>query len=102
MGGWGPFTVREIEGLFADHGFDQTTEVEPEQGVRRTAAAERLAAVDWSVPDEQQRLLALVDDVLEFYPDAESGSALSPGRRLRRALARVRGSTLATGPGESA
>src|SRR5207342_659466 len=91
MGGWGPFTVREIANLFVDHGFEETAEVEPEQGVRRTEAAEHLAPIDWAIPDQRQRVLALVREVLEFYPEAEDESPLSPGRRLRRALERVEG-----------
>jgi hypothetical protein len=89
MGGWGPFTVREIERLFTDHGFEETAEVEPEQGVRRTTAAQYLGAVDWSDPAQRRRLIQLAEEVLEFYPPDESESAVSPGRRLRRALARV-------------
>jgi hypothetical protein len=30
MGGWGPFTVREIANLFEEHGFEESVEVEPE------------------------------------------------------------------------
>jgi hypothetical protein len=89
MGGWGPFTVREIAALFEDHGFEETGEAEPQQGVRRTEAAERLAPIDWSDASQRQRLLTLIDDVLEFYPETEEESPLSPGRRLRRALQRV-------------
>jgi hypothetical protein len=90
MGGWGPFTVREIEGLFADHGFEETAQVEPEQGVRRTTAAEHLGPIDWSIPAQRHRLIDLAEEVLEFYPEVEGETALSPGRRLRRALARAR------------
>jgi len=81
MGGWGPFTVREIEGLFSDHGFEEAADVEPEQGVRRTAAAEYLAPIDWSNPDQQARLIGLAEEVLEFHPEGEGESAVSPGRR---------------------
>jgi hypothetical protein len=96
MGGWGPFTVREIAALFNDHGFAETADVEPEQGVRRTEAAEHLAPIDWDDADQRRRLLALIDDVLEFYPEAEEDSPLSPGRRLRRALERLEAGAGAT------
>jgi len=99
MGGWGPFTVREIEGLFIDHGFEASEEVEPEQGVRRTAAAEHLAPIDWADADQRRRLLQLADEILQFYTETDEESPLSPGRRLRRVVTRIRetGSAAVTG-----
>lgn len=88
MGGWGPYTVREIANLFEDHGFEETEAVESEQGVRRTAAAEYVDAVDWDDPDQRARLRAVIDEVLAHYPAdaAEPGDA---GNRLRRSLERA-------------
>jgi hypothetical protein len=57
--------------------------------VRRTEAARYLASIDWDNADQQRRLRALMDDVLEFYPETEEESPRSPGRRLRRALERL-------------
>jgi TIR domain len=92
MGGWGPFTVREIANLFEEHGFEESVEVEPEQGVRRTTAAEYLAAVDWDDASQRGRVLDLGNEVLEYYPEAEdAGHPGRPGPRLRRALSRVAG-----------
>jgi hypothetical protein len=90
MGGWGPFTVREIANVFEDHGFQESVEVEPEQGVRRTTAAEYLALIDWDDASQRDRLLGLADDVLDYYPEAEDAGQPGPGTRLRRALTRVR------------
>jgi len=88
MGGWGPFTVREIADLFEDYEFTESTEVEPEQGVRRTTAAEYLAPIDWNNPDQRARLLALIEAVLDFYPEhAEDAGGV--GTRLRRVRDRV-------------
>jgi hypothetical protein len=88
MGGWGPYTVREIANLFEDHSFEDTAEVEPEQGVRRTAAAEYLDAIDWDDPDQRRRLDAVIDEVLAHYP-AEQAQPGDLGGRLRRSLARA-------------
>lgn len=90
MGGWGPFTVREIANLFEDHGFEESVEVEPEQGVRRTTAAEHLAAIEWDDAGQRSRLLELADEVLGYYPEAEDAGQPGPDTRLRRALVRVR------------
>jgi hypothetical protein len=89
MGGWGPYSVREISNLFEDHGFDDTTPVDPEQGVRRTAAAEYLEPIDWDNADDRGRLLALIDEVLAQYPVEADEPDRGPGGRLRRSLARA-------------
>lgn len=89
MGGWGPFTVREITSLFDDHGFPGRGVTDPQQGVRRSEAAEHIAAIDWADHDARQRLIALTSDVLEFYPEAPDDPPNAPGRRLRRALDRI-------------
>jgi hypothetical protein len=88
MGGWGPYTVREIANLFEDHGFEDTAEIEPEQGLRRTAAAEYVDAIDWDNPDQRTRFQALIDDVLSHYP-ADQAEPGDPGERVRRTLARA-------------
>lgn len=88
MGGWGPFTVREIANLFEDYEFTESGDVEPEQGVRRTTAAEYLAPIDWEDPDQRGRLLELIEAVLDHYPEhAEDAGGV--GTRLRRVLNRV-------------
>ena len=88
MGGWGPYTVREIANLFEDHGFEDTAQIEPEQGVRRTTAAEYLDAIDWNEGDQQRQLQAVIDEVLANYP-AEQEEPGDVGARLRRSLARA-------------
>lgn len=89
MGGWGPFTVREIANLFEDVDFTESREVEPEQGVRRTTAAEYLAAIDWDDLGQRERLLALIEAVLDYYPEHAEDTA-GVGTRLRRVRDRVR------------
>lgn len=91
MGGWGPFTVGQIVSLFDEHGFDESGEVEPEQGVRRTTAAELLEPIDWDDPDQRRRLSTLVDDVLDYYPEGPNDLPGTAGHRLRRAVERARG-----------
>jgi TIR domain len=88
MGGWGPYTVREIANLFEDHGFEDTAQVEPEQGVRRTTAAEYLDAIDWDDRDQRRRLRAVIDEVLANFP-AEQEAPGDLGARLRRSLHRA-------------
>jgi len=85
MGGWGPFTVGQIANVFEDNGFVSAAQVEPEQGVRRTTAAEYLAAIDWDDPDQRKRLLQVAGEVLAYYPE-EDGKPGDPGQRLRRTL----------------
>jgi TIR domain len=89
MGGWGPFTVREIVVLFGLHGFDEEAEAPEEQGVRRQTAANFVAAIDWSDTEQQRNFLDLVEEVLERYPPDPAESPLAPGRALRSALRRV-------------
>lgn len=89
MGGWGPYSVREISNLFEDHGFENAVPVEPEQGVRRTTAAEHLEPIDWDDPNQRRRLLALIDEVLTNYPVEPNEPDRGPGGRLRRSLARA-------------
>jgi hypothetical protein len=89
MGGWGPYSVREIENLFEDHDFTETAQIEPEQGVRRTTAAEYLEPIDWEDQEQRRRLLALIDEVLAHYPADAEDADRQPGGRLRRALARA-------------
>jgi hypothetical protein len=89
MGGWGPYTVREIEALFNLHGFEHTGSAEPEAGVCRQTAADFIVAIDWADPDQRLRLINLIQEVLEHYPPQEGESPLLPGRALRGALERV-------------
>jgi hypothetical protein len=85
VGGWGPYTVREIHDLFNSHEFVDRGQVQDAGGERRTAAEEFHAAIDWTSPEQAQRYLDLVADVLDHYPEAEDTPG-SPGRNLRRAL----------------
>lgn len=104
VGGWGPYTVREIVDLFNSHGFlDRDDLTEDFGGARRTTAEEFHARIDWNDPDHAQRYLDLVAEIIEQYPSGslEPGS---PGHALRRSL--ERGGFLALGgrlelPGKS-
>jgi hypothetical protein len=89
MGGWGPYTVREIEVLFNLHGFEETVSAPEEQGVRRQTAADFIGAIDWDDSDSRSRLLRLIAEVLHHYPPQDGESPLSPGRALRGALERA-------------
>jgi len=86
MGGWGPYTIAEIEELFKMYGFTETAdEVGDVGGVRRTVAESFQRKIDWGDPDQRRRYLMLVDDVLENYPDVD-GNQAPEVRKVRRAL----------------
>jgi hypothetical protein len=85
MGGWGPYSVREIDELFRTYGFSETVELEDIGGVRRTRAEEYQRCIDWGDPDQRRRYLMLVEDVLSNYPD-EDGAPSPIARKVRRAL----------------
>jgi signal recognition particle subunit SEC65 len=85
MGGWGPFTVAQIDELFRVYGFTETAEVDDVGGARRTAAESFQRRIDWGDPEQQRRYLMLVEDVLENYPDID-GKPDDMARRVRRAL----------------
>jgi len=86
VGGWGPYTAREIDDLFHSYGFTESDPDIPDVGgVRRTAAESYQSRIDFSSPEEVQRYLALVDEVLQNYPDDPQNPG-SVGQKLRRAL----------------
>lgn len=89
VGGWGPYTVREISDLFIGHGFtDYNGEVEDAGGARRTEAEAFQSRIDFADPDAARRYLELVDEVLEEYPE-EAETPDPVGIRLRQALRRA-------------
>lgn len=86
VGGWGPFTVRDIDDLFHSHDFTREDDSTPIEGGERRTEAERFhRRIDWTSPTQAQRYLNLVADVLDFYPEAEDQPG-TPGHRLRQAL----------------
>jgi hypothetical protein len=87
MGGYGPYSVREIEDLFRTFGFEEKTdEIDEVSGVRRQMVEEYQRAIDWSDPDQRRRYLLLVEDVLENLPDLEDGKPDPQAKAIRRAL----------------
>src|SRR5207247_628621 len=90
VGGWGPYTVREIEDLFRSNGFlDLDRDAADAGGARRTTAEAFHARIDFHSRDQASRYLDLVEEVLEHYPE----NVLEPdpiGQRLRRELRRAR------------
>jgi hypothetical protein len=89
VGGWGPYTAREIDDLFNGNGFtDFDRDVPDAGGVRRTAAEAYHARINFRSADESRRYLELVDEVLQNYPE-DSSDRNSPGERLRLALRRA-------------
>lgn len=83
MGGWGPYTEREIRELFRTFEFVDTAAISDDdvQGVRRRAAEEHLLAVNWHAADQRKRLLMLVDDVR-----AKDGVSIDEAHAIDRAL----------------
>lgn len=89
IGGWGPYTVREIDELFASFGFeDRDLEVPDVGGQRRTRAEGYQARINFEDPESVRRYLALVDEVLLNYPD-DPEYPRTPGEALRRSLRRA-------------
>lgn len=89
VGGWGPYTARDIDDLFQSHGFLDFDDGVPDAGgVRRTTAEKYQARADFGSFEDARRYLDLVDEVLERYPeDAVESAPL--GNKLRRELARA-------------
>lgn len=85
MGGWGPYTARQIEELFRTFGFTESTDVVDIGGVRRSTADAYQACINWADPDQRRRYLSLVEDVLGEYPTVE-GKDPPEARAIRRAL----------------
>lgn len=92
VGGYGPFSVREVHDLFESYGFSTRAQVEDAGGERRTAAQEHLQAIQWSSSDAQQRLFRLVEEVLAHYPETDDPPA-TVAIRLRAARDNVRATT---------
>jgi hypothetical protein len=74
MGGWGPYSFREIDELFRTYGFSDAVELDDIGGVRRTRAEEYQRCIDWADPEQRRRYLMLVEDVLSNYPDVDGES----------------------------
>lgn len=86
VGGCGPFTVRQIDDLFNAHEFtDRDASVPNAGGERRTEAESYNARINWASPNQAQRYLDLLADVLDYYPTATDQPG-SPGWKLRKAL----------------
>jgi len=89
VGGWGPYSVREVDELFAAFRFvDRDPEVPEVGGQRRTRAESYQERINFDDPEQVSRYLALVDEVLLNYPgDPEHPRA--PGEILRRSIRRA-------------
>lgn len=86
MGGFGPYTVREIEELFKMYGFTEAAaDVADVGGVRRSVAEAFQRRINWADREQRRRYLMLVEDVLENYPDVD-GKRAPEAKKVRRAL----------------
>jgi hypothetical protein len=86
VGGWGPYSVREVDELFAAFRFvDRDPEVPEVGGQRRTRAESYLVRINFDDPEQVSRYLALVDEVLLNYPD-DPEHPRAPGEILRLGL----------------
>jgi hypothetical protein len=89
VGGWGPYTVREVDELFNAFGFfDQDTDIDDVGGQRRTRAETFHRRINFEDSDSVRRYLALVDEVLLNYAD-DPEHPRYPGESLRRSLRRA-------------
>jgi hypothetical protein len=86
VGGWGPYSVREIHDLFNSYGFVELAQVPDAGGVRRTAAEQYHAVIDWTSREAARAYVDLVDEVLTHYPETSEDEI---GQRLRRVLRRA-------------
>lgn len=86
IGGWGPYSVREIHDLFNSYGFIATDDTLEDAGARRTAAERYQAKIDWASSTDTRRYLDLVAEVLTNYPEESAGPPSAEGARLRRVL----------------
>ncbi len=86
MGGNGPFVVREICSIFDAHDLTATVQAD-EGGERRTAAAERIDAVDWSNYQQREAL----GEVARYVISHDAGADGAPGRMETRLLASALG-----------
>jgi hypothetical protein len=90
VGGWAPYTAREIDELFNSYGFiDHDPDVPDAGGVRRTAAESNQARINFASTEEARQYLRLVEEVLQNYPDEDPANRNSPGQRPRLALRRA-------------
>jgi hypothetical protein len=87
LGGWGGFTVGEINDLFRVEGFELAAEFVPTSGGVRTQEAEAFhAAIDFTSPDQVSRYLRVVETILDEY-DNDQGRERHD--RLAKALRRA-------------
>ena len=71
IGGSGPYTVDTVGELFIGHGFQPTTgEYDQSHGQRANEVDRFHAAITWNDPDQAQRYVRVIEDVL----DANSSS----------------------------
>jgi len=90
MGGWGPYTVREIEDKFASFGFKPPASLTgdrapgSERGQRRTTVSMFQEGIDWSAYGQCERYLELVKEVIEDL-DEGAGTRSDLLRALKRA-----------------
>jgi hypothetical protein len=89
VGGWGPYSVREIHDLFNSYGFTSYDPDIPDAGGdRRTTAEGYHARIDWKSRDAARQYVDVVAEVLEHYPEPDDDPK-SVGSRLRRELRRA-------------
>lgn len=88
VGGWGPYSVAQIAALFRNEGFEPARGVQLESSGQRRQEAELFqAAIDFLMPQQVQRYLRVIEEIIE---DHEGDGAFEKTRRDRlvRALRR--------------
>jgi hypothetical protein len=87
IGGWGPYTMREIDDLFKSFGFvNRDDRVADAGGQRRTLVEAYQARIDFTSPEHAERYLQVIGEVLEQYPKDSSDAV---GQKLWRELRRA-------------
>jgi hypothetical protein len=90
VGGWGLYTVAEIDDLFRDEEFEPVVSFESTTGGQRRLEAEGFqAGIDFADPDQVERYLRVVERILDDHLAADNDLAKQRHERLERALKRV-------------
>lgn len=89
VGGWGLYSVARIEDLFRNEGFEPAEGVQLESSGQRRQEAELFqAAIDFSSPEQVQRYLRVIEEIIEDH-QGDGDFEVARRERLLRALRRA-------------
>jgi hypothetical protein len=97
VGGWGLYTVRDIQNLFADEGFQPASDNADYGGERRTMCERCQMGIDFTSPAGSQRYLHVVDRVIRDHEIASRKNDGQVAEDLEHRLDRVRAALARSG-----